>query len=90
MPQTTEEKYILRNILKHTPPSSSNPKVSFEDYCPLGRIRMSGIRLLEWEGEEWNAYTKDGVEWIGDNLNDDDFRALNDSLLDQIKKISTV
>ena len=84
-----EEKRLqtsIRNKLIHTAPEINNPKVSFPDWYKKGRIEISrGIRMIDWNGEKWDVYIKDGVSWDKDVFCDDDFEILNDALIMQVK-----
>ena len=81
-----EKENETRNILKHTAPKLDNPKISFPDHHEMGRIRFpSGSRLIDWEGDQWRAYLKEGAQWDARELNDDDYELLYDCLRDQIR-----
>ena len=76
----------IRNELIHTAPETNNHKVSFPDWYKKGRIEISrGIRMIDWNGEKWEVFIKDGVSWDKDVFCDDDFEILNDSLRIQEK-----
>ena len=80
-----EVELLRRSILHHTPPARNSPGVSFPEEHAAGRIRLpSGTRLLDWEGDRWKAYLKDGVQWFSDDLADSDFEVLSDRLREQI------
>jgi hypothetical protein len=71
----------IRERLIFTAPVINNPKISFPDYYKIGRIEIHrGIRLIDWNGERWEVFKKEGVRWDIDDFTDDDFEVLNDAL----------
>ena len=83
-----EREEIRRHILRHIPPGPDNPKISFPEPNKLGRIVIpGGFRLIDWEGDEWVAYEKEGARWFKDTLKDDDYKVLHDALADQVRDI---
>jgi hypothetical protein len=40
------------------------------------RIRFSGLRLIDWEGEEWVSYERDGTQWYRDSMTEKDAAVL--------------
>lgn len=81
----TERQIMRKHILKHTPPLSGNPIISFPEHYSKGRIVIQlGIRMLDWDGEKWVAYTKDGTKWYSNDLSEEDYNILDRALSQQI------
>jgi hypothetical protein len=86
----TSDSDILRRILQTTPLRSYPVSMELElDGRPCAvlvsraeaggspRIRYhSGVRLVDWEGEQWVSYEREGVRWYQDELTDTDYRLL--------------
>ena len=82
----TEKARIRRHIISHTPPKKDNPYVSFPDHFSNGRIVIpDSNRLIDWNGSEWLAYVKDGVQWVSDYLTDEDIDMLAGKLVDELR-----
>ena len=78
---------MRQQILRHTPPLSNNPKISFPEHYAKGRIVIRpGERMLDWDGEQWIVYVKDGVRWFSEVLSDEDYDILYDALSIQLKE----
>ncbi len=79
---------IRRHIISHTPPKKDNPHVTFPEHFPSGRIVIpGGYRIIDWDGKEWSAYVKDGVQWVHDDLTDADLDLLSGYLSEELKLI---
>jgi hypothetical protein len=66
----------------------TNQKISFPEHYAQGRIVIDpGLRMIDWNGEEWIVFVKDGVRWYRDEFNDDDFLVLQNALSDQLRSV---
>jgi hypothetical protein len=73
-----------RYILKHTPPSRNNTKIAFPDHYPQGRIEIEqGRKIMDWNGEEWILFIKDGVRWYQEEFSNEEFILLETVLSDR-------
>lgn len=82
MPELSESR---KKLLLHTAPKTTNPKISFPDHYPNGRIVIQkGIRMLDWENGKWVTYIKDGITWEYTDVTDDDYQILDEVLSSQI------
>lgn len=84
-----ERARIRRHILYHTPPRKDNPHISFTEHFRNGRIVIpGGYRIVDWDGKEWSAFAKDGVQWVQDDLTDADLEVLASYLSEELKLVS--
>lgn len=89
----------IRNLLRHTSVSANQVRLpwKYKDQAELffpseisgsPRIRFSdGIRIIDWEQNQWVSYEKDGVRWYKVDLSDVDYEVLYQLLEPVIRNI---
>ena len=89
----------IRNLLRHTGVRADQVNLpwKYEDQVELffpseisgsARIRFNdGIRIIDWEHNQWASYEKDGVRWYKTDLSDLDYEVLYELLEPLIRSI---
>jgi hypothetical protein len=89
----------IRNLLRHTGlqfdqvelpwKHADNAELLFPDEISgAPRIRfLDGLRLIDWENDQWVSYEKDGIQWYKDDLSDLDYEILFDLLKPVIRNM---
>jgi hypothetical protein len=76
--EKTKDNVDLHYSLSHMKPTKGNKEIQFPSHYPKGRMVVKeGIRYIDWDGECWKAFVKEGASWLQDELGDNDYRILS-------------